>query len=129
VKISTSISPPYSLVLVVGSSNVDHPIFSAESVISATKNCIAIGCKSEDDGETKFILGAIEEINQNCDPDAKFLIETPNHELRVQTVYGKVILQIDVRCSRTDVSIWLNDENEPTIVWIGVSICENALKS
>ena len=54
---STRVKPPNSLVLVEDSSGGELPTSMNQSLIAATASCVAVGCRSEDDGETEIVLG------------------------------------------------------------------------
>jgi hypothetical protein len=90
------------------------------ALIAATSSCIAVGCQSEVDGETEFILGMTHEVNPGDRPEFEGGLDTPNRKVRLASVLGETILEISVREQKTTVRIWVSDHHEPDKVIIGV---------
>jgi hypothetical protein len=91
-----------------------------ESLIVATTSCVAVGCLSEQDGETEFTLGASHEVDPRTHPAFQGVLSTPSRKIRVVSVLGQPILETAVMRDSTTVRIWVNDPTEPDKIIIGV---------
>lgn len=113
------ISPPHSIVVLSEPGWGEIPSMADGLPIFATNTCIAIGCRSEFDGPTKFSLGPIEEFNHKILPsfDGKLLV--PNRKIALQTVFQKIIIEKDVKSSVILIKIWINDVFEPDNIFVG----------
>jgi hypothetical protein len=118
---STRVAPPHSLVLVGDSNDLDIPDAMQGSLISSTESCIAIGCRSEIDGETELTLGASREVDPGRHPDFEGVLTTPSRRIAVRSVLGQAILEAPVPGKMTKVRVWVNDTGEPDEVIIGIT--------
>lgn len=119
---SVVIAPPNSVVLIVGTTiGGAIPASMGGSVVAATDSCIAVGCLSDADGSTEFVLGPAQEIAAAGEaPVFEGSLYTPDREVLVQSVEGETILKTPVSTKDTVVRIWVNDALEPDRVLIGV---------
>ena len=118
--VSAKVAPPNSLVLIADPSDGEIPDTMGGSLIAATSSCIAVGCRSEIDGETDFVLGAAREVDPGNGPVLTGRLETPSRKLAVRSVVGQTILEALVPDRVTSIRIWVNDPNEPDRVTIGI---------
>jgi hypothetical protein len=114
-------APENSMVLIVGSNDVEIPQEFGGALIAATTSCIAVGCKSETDGQTQFVLGARSEVDPGNTPNFENSLDTSSGFVRLETVLGQPILEMTVSSSRTVVSIWANHAAEPDLLLIGIA--------
>lgn len=89
----------------------------SQSLVAATGTCIAVGCRSEADGETEII------IDERDGPDVGELVfdgvlRTGSRKLVVSTVLGAVLLEAQVPDTDTRLTIWANDRTEPDRILI-----------
>ena len=89
------------------------------SLVASTGTCIAVGCRSEADGETEII------IDDRDGPDVGELVfdgvlPTGSRKLVVSTVSGAVLLEAQVPDTDTRLRIWANDRTEPDRILIGI---------
>jgi hypothetical protein len=90
------------------------------SVVCATDTCVAIGCRSEDDGETEFTLATLAELDRKDEPAFEGMLKTPKHHVVIRTVLGQQVLTIPFNQELTKIKVWINDPNEPDTVVVGV---------
>ena len=118
--ISIKLAPPNSLVLVKDPGKAEIPDSMSGLLVAATSSCIAVGCRSEADGETDFTLGLVTEVNPGYSPAFNGKLKTPNQKIVLETVLGQTILEHPVLGRETPVKVWVNDPNEPDIVIVGI---------
>ena len=93
------------------------------SVVEGNTNGVAIGTRSEVDGETT--------ISATDNPDYQRvasgfhlaysgLLSTPSRVLIAQTVELETLLTLQVKCEKVEIEIWLDDYKEPSQVLIVV---------
>ena len=116
---SARLAVPHSVVLVEDASGGDIPESMHQSVLASTASCIAIGCRSEVDGETRIELQDYDLANTDR---LVFdgVLRTKSRELIVRTVLGEVLLQTKVPKIETELRVWVNDAKEPDHITIGV---------
>jgi hypothetical protein len=119
-KMTVKISPPNSLILIAGEVGVEIPASMRGLAISATKSCIAVGCRAEPDGETELQLGSFAEFSGVGNPSFRGSLETPNGVVIVSTIHGDDVLRAPTAQQITKLAIWLNDPIEPYVIVIGV---------
>jgi hypothetical protein len=117
---SVKTAPPNSLVLIEDPSGGNVPASMAGSLVASTMSCIAVGCKSEADGETEFRLGAVGEVDPGNRPVFQGALETPTRKVSLRTVLGHTILEMPVAGKQTTVRVWANDPKEPDEIIVGV---------
>ncbi len=117
---SAKVAPPNSVVLVTDPSNGEIPRTLGGSLIAATSSCVAIGCRSEVDGETEFTLGTTREVDPGNRPAFEGELKTPSRKIAVRSVLGQTILEAPVQQEQTTIRVWLNDPKEPDRVIVGI---------
>jgi hypothetical protein len=115
-----AVSPPNSLVLISDPEVDAIPESFGRQLIVATASCIAVGCKSETDGQTELTLGPSANVDPGTDPAFIGMIETPTQRVAVQTVLLESRLMGAVSGHLTKVRVWVNDATEPDRIIIGV---------
>ena len=118
--VKTKVAPPNSVVLVSDTASGEIPKSMHDSLISATNSCVAVGCLSEDDGETEFTLGTLSELDRKDKPAFEGMLKTPSHRVAVRSVLGKRLLELPVSQELTRLRIWVNDASEPDNVVVAV---------
>lgn len=113
-------APPNSLVLITGSKNITVPDRFDNNLVVASHNCIAVGCQSETDGNTKIIFGHTDEVDPGHQPSFFGTIETPERKVFIKTIHGSNLLIEKTANEKTLVSVWANHPNEPDELRIGV---------
>lgn len=117
---STRTAPPNSLVLVMDPRGGEIPASMNQSLVSATNSCIAIGCLSEDDGETDVCLGPRSNVDSGERPVFDGTLATPSRKVAVKTVLGETLLEATVPAAVTHIRVWANDAAEPDRIVIGI---------
>jgi hypothetical protein len=118
--ISQKLAPPYSIVLISDPAGGKVPYGVRGQLIVATNSSVAVGCLSEVDGETEFVLGASSEVNPGEPPTFEGKISTPSRRLEISSMLGDSILTTPVPQYETMVRIWVNDPKEPDRVIVGI---------
>lgn len=113
-------APPNSLVLIMGSEKGDIPEGFGDKLIVASRNCVAVGCQSEDDGKTRFWLGSHDDVDPGYKSLFDGVVDTPNGKLLVSTILGDVLMHVDTPTDKTSVSVWVNHPEEPDEIRIGI---------
>src|SRR5580698_11144109 len=90
--VSKRVAPPYSVVLISDSGGGKIPDVMRGRLIVATDSCVAVGCLSEVDGQTEFVLGASAEVNPGEPPTFEGKLGTPRRRLEISSVLGDSIL-------------------------------------
>lgn len=114
-------APPNSVVLVSDVDGGEIPKTMAGSLVSATNTCIAVGCLSEDDGETEFTLAPLAEVDRADKSAYEGTLRTPKRNVVICSVLGEHLLGLPVLQEVTKIKIGANDLKEPDNVMIGVS--------
>ncbi|HEU0067726.1 MAG TPA: hypothetical protein VFQ26_00505 [Nitrospiraceae bacterium] len=118
-KVSTRVAPPNSLILVEDSSGGDASTSMNRSLIAATDSCIAVGCRAEDDGETKISLGYCSSVDTGDQLAFEGLLQTPSRTVVVRTTHNVTLLEMPVAATETTLRIWVNDPKEPDRITVG----------
>ena len=118
---STRVSPPNSVVLLMDAGGGVVPKTMAGSVIAATETCIAVGCKSEDDGNTELTLGSVQQVGLKERPTFEGRIATPSRRIVIKNVLGEYLLEEMVLNDESTLRIWLNDPMEPDKIVVGIA--------
>ncbi len=111
---------PNALALVLDSLGGEIPASMSGASITSTESCIAVGCRSDADGETEIVIGTAREVSPGVAPAFEGPLATPSRRIEVQTVGGSRLLALDVPGVETLVRIWTNDAREPDKVIIGI---------
>ncbi|MDB6013971.1 MAG: hypothetical protein JWL65_6221 [Gammaproteobacteria bacterium] len=117
---SKRLAPPYSVVVISDSGGGKVLDAMRGQLIVATNSCVAVGCLSEVDGETEFVLGVSSEVNPGEPPTFEGKLGTPSRRLEISSVLGDLILVTTVPQYETLVRIWVNDPKEPDRVIVGI---------
>jgi len=118
--VTARLAPPNSLILILDPQGAEIPATTKGELISSTETCIAVGCMSEDDGETELTLGEAKAVDPGYAPTLEKRISTPTRKLTVQSVHGVTLLETHVPSQSAAVQVWVNDAHEPDKVVIGV---------
>ncbi|WP_439542457.1 hypothetical protein [Hyphomicrobium sp.] len=113
-------APPNSVVLVSDVDGGEIPKTMGGSLVSATSTCVAVGCLSEDDGETEFTLAPLGEVDRADNPVYEGMLRTPKRHVVIRSVLGEHLLELPVLQEVTEIKIWANDLKEPDKVLVGV---------
>jgi hypothetical protein len=109
------------MILVVGSRCPDIPQSFGGAPIVATSSCIAIGCKAEVDGPTRFVLAYADEFTSAEEPAFVGQLEAPDGVVALETVYGDRIAEQRLASFAAEISVWTNDCSEPDEVTIVIA--------
>ena len=88
------------------------------SAIASTGSCIAVGCRSEADGETEIILCRQSDVDAGRPAAYSGILTTPSRQLAVNTALGTTILVLPVAGETTRVHVWLSHPAEPDVILI-----------
>ena len=114
------VAPSHSLLLVMDESIGVVPDTMGGAVVAATPSCVAIGTRSEQDGETTVT------ISDDSGSVSGVLVfdgnvASPNYQVVVCTVLGVVLLRLDTAGPVARVRVWVNDDVEPDVVEVVVT--------
>jgi hypothetical protein len=118
--IKRRVVPPHSLILISELGRGEVPDSMNGSLIAATASCIAVGCRSEVEGETEITLGSISEVGLSTPASFSGILATPRKSVALQTIFNESIIEFAVPSEQTLVSIWVNDANEPDEIIVGL---------
>lgn len=118
--VTVRLAPPNSLILILDPQGAEIPATMSGGLISSTDTCIAVGCMSEDDGETELTLGEAKAVDPGYASALEKRISTPSRKLSVKSVLGVTLLETQVSSPSVMVQVWVNDAREPDKVMIGV---------
>jgi hypothetical protein len=93
----------------------------AGQLVASTERCVAVGVRSEVDGETEFALGPAIEIDPGYPPAFSGILKTPARRIAIRLVSGEVVLETSVPSEVTLIHVWANHEAEPTQVAVGLA--------
>jgi hypothetical protein len=113
-------APPNSVVLVSDADGGEIPKTMGGVLVSATNTCVAVGCLSEDDGQTEFTLAPLTEVDRADKPVYEGMLRTPKRRVVIRSVLGEHLLELPVLQEVTKIKIWANDAQEPDNVVVGV---------
>jgi hypothetical protein len=117
---STKVAPPNSLILIEDLGGGEVPASMGGSLVVSTDSCIAVGCRSDVDGDTQFTLGETHDVDPGGHPIFRGLLKTPNRRVALVSVIGQVILEAPVPQQQTIVRVWVNHPSEPDHVIVGI---------
>lgn len=118
---SVTITPPYSLILLLDPATGVVPQSMNGQLIAVSQSCVAVGCRPEDDGPTTVILGSKSLVDPGREPFFACEIETPSRVLELQTALGATLATADVGRSIARLSVWVNDSLEPDKIIFGIT--------
>jgi hypothetical protein len=117
---SAKIAPPHSLILIVDPSGGEIPDSLSRSPIASTDSCIAVGCRSDADGDTEFTLGETSVVNPGGEAAFQARLKTPNRKVTLRMITGQTILQMPVVQQDAMVRVWTNHSSEPDRIVVGI---------
>jgi hypothetical protein len=115
-----SITPPNSLILIMDYTSGQVPETMGNELVSATRSCIAVGCRSEDDGPTEVHLAESHEVTPSEALRFDGEISTPSKKLSICSVLNQEILSTHVHGTTTRVRVFANHAMEPDRILIVV---------
>ena len=116
----TTVAPVNSILFISDLDGVEVPAIERGASIWKTDTCIAFATYPEQDGDTRLILGSIDEVNPGRAADLDTTIDTPTRRLVVETAVRETIFDLAVASSKTRVALWLSHPRWPERVIIGV---------
>lgn len=116
--LSTRLSPPNSLLLVLDPRTGELPDTLAGAPIAATSSGIAVGTLTEIDGETEVHLSDSVGTPEDSDLVMRWEGELVTAgRLGILTIDSDVLMELEVG-ETVNVQIWTNDAAEPNIIWV-----------
>lgn len=115
------IAPKNSLVLIMDRTVGVVPDTLGGKLFAATSSCLALGTRSEHDGETSITLsdeGAPPGLGDAPALDGMF--GTPSRVLSICSILDDVYLEMDVPTETTRVQVWANHPTEPDVIAVVV---------
>jgi hypothetical protein len=108
------IAPRNSLLLIMDPAVGEIPESMDGGLVAVTSSCVAVGTRSEVDGETLISLS--DEASQA--ETSLFCVfhshlDTPTRRIAVCSVSNEALLHAGVAGSRTALQIWVNHQSEP----------------
>lgn len=110
---SQTVEPPNSVLLLVGREDFDPPASFGGRTCVATADCIALGVLSVQDGATTVRFSAAEATGLSR--LGEFEIESEGL-LSLRDIYSREYSAVGVEPGRHLVTVWGNDESEPSDV-------------
>ena len=114
-KAEIKIAPPNSLMLVMDHGVGCPPESMFRELVSSTPTCVAVGTRSEQDGETHIVLTD----ESSCEAPLNSIlafdgrIETSGGPVSIVDVLDRVLLSMNVSADKVRVRVWVNDQTEP----------------
>jgi len=120
--ISKSVTVPVlNSLLFIRDKNVRNmPEIDGHSSVWSTPSCVAVSCLPDSDGETRIVIGSVEDVRQNGNPVFDARLMTPSGQLIVENVLGERILEIGAPKLDTRVTVWTNGFRDTDKVTIGL---------
>jgi hypothetical protein len=120
-RLTVTLAPRNSLILVMDRTVGVVPETMAGGLVAATPTCIAVGTKSEHDGETSISLSdEATSSGSGFNPRFDGVLKTPSRHLSVCSVLEEVLLEMSVPSDETRVQVLANDAAEPDNIAIVV---------
>lgn len=120
----TTLYVPHAIVFVydLSGNGIDVPEYVDDDLIASNETCISIGTKSDVDGEVTvdLIKKADHVLEKNYTKVFKGFINTLGKKVAVSTSEIEGILATNVDTIKTEVSIWVNDSELPSMIFIEV---------
>jgi hypothetical protein len=121
--VTQSLAPGNSLLLIMDRDATGIPESMGSKPVVATPSCIAVGTRSEADGNTSITL-----TDENCTASGNRqrglrkafsgVLETPKRELVVRTVLLQTVAKLPVAEAQTRIEVFTNHESEPDNICI-----------
>ena len=120
-RLAVTLAPRNSLILVMDRAVGVIPESMAGRLVAATLTCIAVGTKSEHDGETSILLSdEATPSGGGFSPRFDGVLKTPSRRLSVCSVLDEVLLEMSVPSDEAHVQVWTKDATEPDNIAIVV---------
>ncbi len=117
-----TLSVPNAIIFLYDSANknIQVPEYIDNVLVAANEMCISIGTQAYVDGDVTIRLfnQIYDSDKQSCEQVFDGYISTPGKKLVVSTSEENAILQIDVEGENTQVSVWVNDSDFPSLLLI-----------
>lgn len=114
--------PVLNSLLFIRDKNIrDLPEIDGHSSVWSTPSCVAVSCLPDSDGETRVVIGSVEEVKQDGNPLFDTRLMTPSGRVIVESVLGEEILERDTSKLDTRVIIWTNGFRDTDTVIIGLA--------
>lgn len=117
--LSVKLNVPYAVVVLSELSKGDVPEQFDGSLVAATETCIAIGCRSDIDGPTEFVVGSLAEVDTGEPPIFAGNLKV-THKLAALHTMDEAFVTITLSKPEIYVKIWVNDQVEPEFIQIGI---------
>jgi hypothetical protein len=102
------------------SKDIQIPEYIDNVLVAANQKCISIGTQADVDGDVTIRLSS--QINdadkKSCEQVFGGLISTPGKKLAVSISEDDAILQVNVKGGKTQVFVWVDDSDFPSLVLI-----------
>ncbi|MEO3389236.1 hypothetical protein [Mesorhizobium sp. CAU 1741] len=117
----TVVAPEYLGFYIAGKMDIRVPLDHDRVGVTASGECINVGCLYGEDGDTTITLGPFEELSpQTGLPKFDGVLETPERRVDLFDANMPEILSMEVPGLRTRVRIWTNHQTEPDNVIIAL---------
>lgn len=104
----------------LASKDIKIPEYIDNVLVTANQKCISIGTQADVDGDVTIRLSS--QINdadkKSCEQVFGGLISTPGKKLAVSISEDEAILQVNVKGRKTQVFVWVDDSDFPSLVLI-----------
>ena len=114
-----SATPAHSLILIMDSKSKNVPLTLGGGLFGQTDTCIAVGCRSEVDGETNISTGLPECLTGFR--SKQFIISTESNKIITCDIYGAVYLYIECDTARSEIAVYYDDLFEPKNIYINAT--------
>ena len=113
--------PVLNSLLFIRDKNIRNlPEIDGHSSVWSTPSCVAVSCLPDSDGETRLVIGSVEDVRQNSGPLFDARLMTPSGHVIVENVLGERILEIKAPKLDTRVVVWTNGFPDTDMVIIGL---------
>jgi hypothetical protein len=116
--VSVTLEVPKAVLLLVGREDFDPPTSFGGRLCSATDDCLAISVRHEHDGPVEVDLDP-EASRAGLTEIGRFVLESEGL-LSLRDVWGREHAGYGVEPGHATVTVWVDDEREPTRVVLGV---------
>jgi hypothetical protein len=119
---SKSVSVPVlnSLLFIRDKNIRSVPEIDGHSSVWSTPSCVAVSCLPDSDGETRIVIGSVEDVRQSSNPVFDARLVTPSGHVIVENALGERILEIRAPKLDTRVTVWTNGLRDTDMVTIGL---------
>lgn len=107
-------------VILIGDSKAEPPASMHGQVVASAGSSLAIGTRSEADGQTRIRLAAPPDDPEKRPKILSFdgLLAVPTRRLEVSDVLGEVYSRHQVDREHVRVRVWLDDSSEPNDIYV-----------